>query len=114
MHALSEREIARIDKLCAALPTALRVMTADEEAFIAEDDLFSEWLDGRLSQWWKTKPGIEDAYPRYAEWKAAKRLAAASRSAAAKTFNDIGRAADPDEFVGELIDEFEGPDDDDH
>ena len=114
MRSHASEEIDRIGVLCAGLVEALLVFKEVDRAYRAEDDLFDAWLEERRGTWWRYKKGVEKAYPNWTEWKAMEIAMVAARSKAAKAFNDIGRAVDPDEFCGELVEEFEVPPGDDH
>ena len=110
MHPLASEEIDRIEGLCAALVAALRAVKTAEDAFEPEETLYDDWLGDHLGEWWRVKPGIEDAYPRWHQWRAVDLALKRAIRKAAKAFNDVGRAVDPDEFVGELPEEWESDD----
>ena len=114
MQSHESTEIDRIEELCGELVKSLRVFKEADEAYAEEEEQFDNWLEERRGTWYRFKEGIEKAYPRWTRHKAMEIVKAQARSKAAKAFNDIGRAVDPDEFVGELMEEFELPGDDDH
>ena len=109
MNAHTSEEIARIEELCAELVKALRVFKSVDKAYMEEYERFDDWLEERRGTWWRYKEGVEKAYPGWTEWKAMEIAMVAARAKAAKVFNDIGRAVDPDEFCGELVEGFEVP-----
>lgn len=107
MHGHTSEQIAEVERLSQVLLADLGGLKAAEEAYEAEDALFDDWIDDQHGKWWRVKEGIETAYPRWKAWHSLDIASKRAKAKAAKTFNELGRAVDPDEFTGELIEEWE-------